>query len=213
MGYLQEQSATDFRVGLMTFAALCLIILGITFAGGDKGLLFAKTSIVKARLADVGGLKKGSSVTMGGMAIGKVEDIFFSEEGDLPKIQVVMTVRSAMRAKIKKDSKPTVKTQGMLGDRYLEISMGTADAEPLAADAFLIGSGTADFDRTLTEANTALSETTKLLAAINSHQGTAGQLIYDATFYENLNKITDQLNDLIKDFKQNPRRYVKLSMF
>ncbi len=213
MSYGQEHSAADLRVGLMAFTAICLVVLGITFAGGDKGMLFAKTSTLKARLADVGGLKKGSSVTIGGMPIGKVEGIYFSENGEAPKIEVLMSVRNDMRAKIKKDSKPVVKTQGMLGDRYLEILMGSAESAPLEDQDMLIGAGTSDFDKTLSEANNTLIETTKMLAAINQKEGTAGQLIYDRQFYENLNKITEELNDLIKDFKQHPRKYVKFSVF
>ncbi len=213
MAYGQEQSATDFRVGLMAFTGLCLLILGITFAGGDKGLLFAKVSTITARLSDVGGLKKGSAVTMGGMSIGKVTSIAFSESNGLPKIVVTMNVRNDMREKIKQDSKPTVKTQGMLGDRYLEISMGTEESPALSDNEPLIGAATSDFDKTMSQANDALLETTKMLAAINQKEGTAGQLIYDREFYENLNKITQELNELIKDFKEHPRKYVKFSMF
>jgi phospholipid/cholesterol/gamma-HCH transport system substrate-binding protein len=213
MAYGQEQSATDFRVGLMTFTALCLVILGITFAGGDKGLLFAPVSVVKARLADVGGLKKGSAVTIGGMPIGKVMGISFAESGDLPKIEVVMNVRNDMRGRIKKDSLPVVKTQGMLGDRYLELVMGSAESPTLGENESLIGSAASDFDKTMSEANNALAQTTKMLAAINQKEGTAGQFIYDREFYENLTKITEELNELIKDFKEHPRKYIKFSMF
>lgn len=208
-----EQSATDFRVGLMAFTGLCLLILGITFAGGDKGLLFAPVSTVKARLADVGGLKKGSAVTIGGMPIGKVMGIYFSDSADLPKIEVVMNVRSDMRAIIRKDSLPVVKTQGMLGDRYLEISTGTEEAPVLGENEPLVGSAASDFDKTMNEANNALSETSKLLSAINQKEGTAGQFIYDRQVYENLAKMTDELNTLIQDFKKNPRKYVKFSVF
>ena len=62
----QSKTWSDFRVGAVTFIAIIFLVLGVTFAGGDKGLFLQKTSRVRARLADVGGLKKGSSVTMGG---------------------------------------------------------------------------------------------------------------------------------------------------
>ena len=68
----QESTWSDLRVGIITFVALILLILGITFAGGDKGLFLQKSSMVKALLANVSGLKKGSPVTMGGMTVGKV---------------------------------------------------------------------------------------------------------------------------------------------
>ena len=47
----REKAWSDFRVGLIAFSAIAFLILGITFAGGDKGLFFKKVSLVKARLA------------------------------------------------------------------------------------------------------------------------------------------------------------------
>jgi phospholipid/cholesterol/gamma-HCH transport system substrate-binding protein len=208
-----EQSSTDFRVGLMTFTALCFLILGITFAGGDKGLLFRKTSTVKAWVEDVGGLKSGSPVTMGGMIIGKVTSLHFVEHEGKPGIGIVMAIREDMRANMKVDSKPYVRTQGMLGDRYVEISPGAPASPALPEGSILTGPAPADFDSTLREANAAFAETTKILEAINTQRGNAGQFIYDQKFYEQLTGISEEVHGLVQDFKKNPRRYVKLSIF
>lgn len=209
----ENQSAVDFRVGIMSFAALCIIVMGVTFAGGDKGLLFAKTGMLKAHLNDVGGLKKGSSVTIGGMPIGKVIDITMVAADGVPKIEVLMSIRNDMKSKIKKDSIPTIKTQGMLGDRYLEIASGKSRSETISDTDILEGTGSADFDKTLQQANDTLAETTRLLTAINHQEGTAGQLIYKDTIHKNLTEITAELEDVLADFKKNPRRYIKLSVF
>ena len=177
---------SDVRVGLLTFAALLLLVLGITFAGGDKGLFLQKTSFLKAHLADVGGLKKGSSVTMGGMTIGRVTDIHFVANPE-ELIEVDFQVRSDIRGRIKADSICSVRTQGMLGDRYLDVSLGTKEASTLAEGAVL-------------------GETEKVLTAVNEKQGTVGQFFYDGEFYR-------ELTDLIKDFKKHPRKYIKFSLF
>lgn len=211
--YDQEKVWSDFRVGLATFSGLLFLILGVTFAGGDKGLFFRKTTSVQARLADVGGLKKGSSVTMGGMIIGRVTDIAFVSGPQGNKIEVTMEVRSDLRNRIKTDSLPSVRTQGMLGDRYVDISMGSLDKEPLAEGKVLIGAGASDFDTTLRQASDVLKETQQLLDSVNQKQGTVGQFFYDEKFYQNLVSLTEQLNDLIKDFKKHPRKYVKFSLF
>ena len=209
----ENQSSSDLRVGLMSFAGLCVIVLGITLAGGDKGLLFAKTSLIRAHLNDVGGLKKGSSVTIGGMPIGKVVDITMVENTVGSRIEVLMNVRQDMRPKIKKDSIPTIKTQGMLGDRYLEIACGKNETLPLTDQEILEGTGSSDFDKTLQQANETLSETSRLLSAINNQEGTAGQLIYSGMIHKNLLELTSQMEEILEDFKKNPRRYIKLSVF
>lgn len=220
--YDKKQAFSDLRVGIITFIALVCLVLGITFAGGDKGLLFKKTSLIKAQLTDVGGLKKGASVTMNGMGIGKVTNITFVEkqnnlevaaQENPPQIEVTLEVRQNVRKRIKLDSMPVVRTQGMLGDRYIEIPSGSESSEVLPDGKVLIGAAAGDFDRTLKEALDVMSETQKLLKAINEEQGTAGKLIYDEKFYNNLTAITDQMNELIIDFKKNPRRYIKFSIF
>ena len=198
-------------MGIITFAGIFLFVLGVVFAGGDKGLLFQKTCIVKALLPDVGGLKTGSSVTMGGMTVGRVTHVAFID-GEKNQIEVTMQVRGNVRQRIKADSLPSVRTMGMLGDRYVDISMGTSAAEILPEGAALVGHPASDFDKVLRQANDVMSQTEKLLVAVNEQRGTAGRLVYDEKFYQSLTQIAEEVRDLIKDFKKNPRRYVKLSL-
>src|SRR3989338_8503764 len=115
--YDKNQVAVDLRVGIVTLSAIIILIFGIAFAGGDKGLLFRKVSKIKAQMTDVGGLKKGGSVTMGGMTIGKVTEITFVDaNSEMPndnRIEVAMEIRSDRKSRIKKDAVPAVRTQGM----------------------------------------------------------------------------------------------------
>ena len=208
----KERIMSDFRVGIVTFISIILLVVGITFAGGDKGLLFQKTLTVKALLYDVGGLKRGSTVTMGGMNVGKVTKVSFVQEKESSLIEVTMEVRSDIGGRIKSDSVPSVRTQGMLGDRYIEISMGTPDSPPLPYGQALKGRESSDFDGTIREARNTLEETTKMLTAINTKQGTMGQLVYDTEFYKKLLNIMTAVNEVVDDFKKHPRKYVKLSI-
>ncbi|MDR1346205.1 MAG: MlaD family protein [Bacteroidales bacterium] len=52
-----------------------------------------------------------------------------------------------------------------------------------------------------------------MLAKVNSGEGTVGQLIHNDTLYNNLQNITESLNNLVKDLKENPNRYVHISVF
>lgn len=209
----RDKFVSDMRVGIVTFISLILLISGVLFAGGDKGLLFQETVLLKAQINDISGLKKGSTVTMGGMNIGKVTNVslLHSEEENL--IEVLMQIRGDVRARVKSDSKPSIRTQGMLGDRYIEITPGSKDAEELPEGHPLMGTCTSNFDDTLSQARATLAESTKMLEAINKQQGTLGQFVYDQEFYQKLNDITGETNELIKDFKKNPRRYIKFSLF
>ncbi|MFA6601127.1 MAG: MlaD family protein [Candidatus Omnitrophota bacterium] len=208
-----EKALSDFKVGLVTFAALSFLVLGITFAGGEKGMLFKEVSQLKAHMVDVSGLKTGAPVTMGGLTIGRVTDISFMDTSDGTRVEVVMQMRSDLRRRIKTDSLPSVRTQGMMGDRYVDISLGTPAAKILPDGEILIGSSVSQFDETLTQANIVLKEVEKLLNAINHKEGSAGQFLYDQRFYNSLTSTTEDLQSLIQDFKAHPKKYVKLSIF
>ncbi len=208
-----QRTVSDFKVGLVTFIALFFLILGITFAGADKNLLFRQATTLQAELIDVGGLKVGAPVTIGGLTIGKVTDISFISTAKGTRINVTMQVRADIRSLIKTDSVPSVRTQGMMGDRYIDISMGTEEAAVLATGKPLIGASAAEFDETLKQTNVVLKEVEKLLKAVNEKQGTVGQFVYDSKFYNSLSETTEALKSLLKDFQANPKKYVKLSLF
>lgn len=210
--YNQSKTWSDFRVGIVSLIAIIFLVLGVTFAGGDKGLFLQKTSRVRARLADVGGLKKGSSVTMGGMVVGRVTGIRFADDHD-SKIETEMEVRSEVRDRIRTNSVPTVRTQGMLGDRYIDLSTPAEAGEVLPEGEYLTGPPATDFDKTLQEAHAVLDQTEQMLGAVNRKEGSVGQFFYDTKFYEKMVELSDALNDLVKDFKSHPKKYVKLSIF
>ena len=55
----------------------------------------------------------------------------------------------------------------------------------------------------------------KLTAALSQGEGTAGQLLHDKRLYENMNGAVTQLQDLLKEIKADPKKYlnVKVSIF
>lgn len=58
-----------------------------------------------------------------------------------------------------------------------------------------------------------LEETSLLLANLNQGKGSAGQLLTDDSLYTNLSSSLESLNVLLKDMKENPKRYVHFSLF
>jgi len=209
----REKILSDFRVGIMTFTGISILILGIVFAGGSKGLLFQKTTTLKALFLDVNGLKTGSPVAMGGMAIGKVTAIAFSKTPEANQIEVTIQIREAIRHRIKKDSVPAIRTQGMLGDRFVDISMGSKDAPLLGTEEFLVGEDTTDFDKTLRQSSAMMKEAETLLDSVNEQRGTIGRLFYDQKLYQKVTELANEISDLLQDFRKQPRKYIKLSVF
>ena len=119
--------STAFRVGVFIVLGFLFLSIGL-FLIGNKDFLFSSTYGLKAEFQNVGGLNNGADVRVGGIHEGTVKEI------DLPsqsggKVTVVMNLRSGTRNIIKKDSRASIKTEGLLGDKYIEISFGSAKAD------------------------------------------------------------------------------------
>jgi outer membrane protein OmpA-like peptidoglycan-associated protein len=119
--------STAFRVGVFIVLGLLFLSIGI-FLIGNKDFLFSSTYGLKADFQNVGGLNNGADVRVGGIHEGTVKEIDLPSQSD-GKVTVVMNLRSATRTIIKKDSHASIKTEGLLGDKYIEISFGSTKAD------------------------------------------------------------------------------------
>jgi phospholipid/cholesterol/gamma-HCH transport system substrate-binding protein len=67
--------------------------------------------------------------------------------------------------------------------------------------------------QTLDNAGKAMADLQATIAKMNSKDGSLGLLLNDKTVYNNLSNSTNSLNELLKDLKDNPKRYVHFSVF
>ena len=77
----------------------------------------------------------------------------YLKEIDLPsqsdgKVTVVMNLRSATRTIIKKDSHASIKTEGLLGDKYIEISFGSTKGDAVQNGDTIASETPKDYVRT-----------------------------------------------------------------
>src|SRR6202158_756978 len=114
------------RLGAFIIATLAILAAGI-FLIGSKKYLFFSTSRLKAQFATVVGLDPGAEVRIGGVHGGTVREV------ELPrnpagKITVLMDLQRSTHDIIKQDSVAAIETEGLLGNEYVSISFGSAQA-------------------------------------------------------------------------------------
>ncbi|GAB3476253.1 outer membrane lipid asymmetry maintenance protein MlaD [Marinomonas epiphytica] len=109
----------------------CFIVLGMAafvyLAVQVSGLAFASkkdTYQVVARFDDIAGLSERAKVTIAGVGVGDVESITFDKE--LYMALVTMNIRSDIN-NIPTDSSVAILTSGLLGEKYLGITIGADD--------------------------------------------------------------------------------------
>jgi phospholipid/cholesterol/gamma-HCH transport system substrate-binding protein len=71
----------------------------------------------------------------------------------------------------------------------------------------------ANFKQTIDNANKAVADLQNVVSKVNKGDGTLGLLVNDRQMYDNLNSASKNLDSLVIDLKENPKRYVHFSVF
>ena len=70
-----------------------------------------------------------------------------------------------------------------------------------------------DYKSLVTSLENSVASIEKITGALENGEGTAGMLLKDTTLYHKLNTTCDAANALLKDLKENPKRYINISVF
>ena len=116
MNKLSIETAVGF---FLIVGLLCLAYLSIKL--GDVELFGTKQYSVKAKFTNISGLKEGSEVEIAGVKVGKVSKISLND------YQAVVDLLINPDIKIQGDSIASIRTQGIIGDKYIKISPGGAE--------------------------------------------------------------------------------------
>ena len=115
-----ERARVNIAVGLFVLIGIvALAYLSIQL--GRVSFLGATGYVVTADFPSVGGLKEGSTVEIAGVEIGRVEAI------GLADYQARVTLRIRAGVKLQEDAIASIKTKGLIGEKYLRISPGGSD--------------------------------------------------------------------------------------
>jgi phospholipid/cholesterol/gamma-HCH transport system substrate-binding protein len=114
-----KHSKIELLAGLFVLLGLAAVAY-LTVKLGSGSLLKGETYPVEARFANAGGIHPGCSVLLSGVTVGRVESVRM-DPSDYSAI-VLMKVSSLLR--LPSDSMASVKTSGLIGDKYVALSPG-----------------------------------------------------------------------------------------
>jgi len=110
-----ELAVGIFMIAGMVCLAYLTIKLGQLEVLGDKGYE------IQAVFSSSGGLKTGSSVVIAGVEVGRVKKVVLDD------YQARVTMSLPLEVKIQEDAIASIKTKGLIGEKYVEISPGGMD--------------------------------------------------------------------------------------
>ena len=114
-----KQTKLEFLVGLFVLLGLAAVAY-LTIKLGAGSLLGGDTYLIEARFTNAGGLNTGSNVVVAGVPVGRVEAIRMEES----EYTAIATLRVMTGLKLLTDSMASIKTTGLIGDKFIALSPG-----------------------------------------------------------------------------------------
>ena len=193
----------NLKVGLTIFIGLVIFFIFI-FLVGSEGNYFSSTYSLKLFVENTEGLAEGSMVTLGGLKIGSVSDLEFTRRNGLNGINITLSIKSDYKSQITKSSNASIKTIGLLGDRYVDITLGQPDETPLQQGEFLPVNPTFSIDKLSTKIQPALDDFSKFLAnlrsitdTISSGKGSLGKFINNTNTIDKFESVLKGLDKFL----------------
>jgi len=115
---MKATASQKIKIGIFTFLGLVVLILGIFFIGNQKNL-FSSTFGVYGTFKNVSGLQVGNNVRFAGINVGVVEDISIVNDST---VRVDLTLNDYLKKFIKTDSKLSIGSDGLMGDKLVVIA-------------------------------------------------------------------------------------------
>ncbi len=125
----RRQLGLQIRIGLFVLVSLGVLMTLIYLLGAQARYFEPRYELV-AEFTEVSGLTPGATVRLAGVQIGRVTRVALPETVG-GKVRVSMSIARRYGDRIRQNSVARIETQGLLGDKIMEISLGTPDAPPL----------------------------------------------------------------------------------
>lgn len=163
---MQRDHRLSLIVGGFVIAGLALFALAVVLLSSESGI-FTPQYTLTARFGNVQGLLPGAPVWLAGREVGRVSHVRFTGDFEEP-LEVVLRVNQAVQSRIREDSAATIGTIGLLGDAYVEVSVGSPDAEALDDGDRIRAVDPDSLDAAIAEGTQALESFTTLAENLNA---------------------------------------------
>jgi phospholipid/cholesterol/gamma-HCH transport system substrate-binding protein len=175
----------EVKVGLLVLVALAVTVVGI-FSVGEKNNLFVRKNTYFIRFESVGGLDRGNPVQLNGVTVGRVEEVVLPEAIEEKLLRVEVSIDRRYGRRVRTDSIASIKTLGLLGDKYVEITSGSPEAPLILSGGEIPAAVSTDMDRLLATSGDLMENVVavsislrSILTRVERGEGLLGALLLD----------------------------------
>lgn len=194
---MKKNVLNDIRLGIFIISGLLILVVSLYLIGRNRNF-FGSNFMLKARFGDVSGLMPGNNVRFSGIQCGTVEDIEIVND---TTIEVRILINRKTSRYIRSNARAAIGTEGLMGNKVINITPGTTDAPPMA-DGGMLHTGA---DKGLDDMMGALSATGDNALVISSDLKEVARRINNSPMLRDLladTLIADDLRRSLQNFKE-----------
>ncbi|CAN5668982.1 MlaD family protein [soil metagenome] len=214
MASRMEQRGFDWkqiRVAALITVSLLLLVYAVYRVGAVLDV-FARRYEITMFVSSGLGLREGAPVTLAGQRIGQVSQIDFipvQQKVGEENLRVVLAIAQNVQDQIRDDSRAYLRTQGLLGDKFVDIAPGSSGSRILQPGDTITAGRSLDVDEFIMQASNALEQATGIVANLENltgglvrGDGTAGRLLNDDQLYVALAGTADELRRTLAEINR-----------
>jgi len=208
---LKRHADRKVAVGGLIVAAVFLALVAIIVISAQEGFL-RKRYELRTLMEQVNGLQDGAPVWLAGHPIGNVSGIIFITDdstGEV-KLEVRMKINKKYQPLITSNSKVRIGTLGLLGDKYVAMTLGSPDSVMLQDRDYLQSTSPIDFEELISRSVGVIDDFTattssfkEIVAKVNEGTGTLGKFVNDPNLYFDFEKFFMSVEKLSSKVEKN----------
>lgn len=217
-----KNESKNLRVGFFLVILISTLIFAVMMIGGERGMFRPRTRLY-IKLADINGLVVGANARVAGLDVGTVTKITFPTDLSEREALIEIAVEDVYMPRLRLDSVAVMDSKGLLGDRIVNITIGSPNQPQLKEGDYLktkpsfsmenitkrldevvanVNNATKQAELLLTDLMTdeskqnlarSFASLANVLEKVEQGDGVAHRLIYDATDGRNLSLLLTEL--------------------
>jgi phospholipid/cholesterol/gamma-HCH transport system substrate-binding protein len=199
----KQVSWSDLKVGIVVLVGIIIFVFVISIVGTEQNI-FTPTYSLKVFIPNIQGLVKGAVVSLGGLKVGFINDLKFTTKDGMNGVEITLDVMTKYKNSITKNTRGQIKTIGLLGDKYIDLSIGQEGEESLSENSFIPMVEAFDIEMAGPQFKSALNDFTELMrsakrlaASMEKGEGTVGRLFKQPAVANEIERFLNSLNSIV----------------
>ncbi len=198
---MKTTGGQKIKTGIFVLVAIGVLLLTIFMIGRQKSL-FTNTFSVYANFKNVSGLQTGNFVRFAGINVGTVSDISITNDST---VRVDILLQTRVKPYIKADSKASIASDGLMGDKLVQIAAGSDSAKLLKGNQ-ITGVEPMDMDKIFKKieliadnAGTITGDLASIVGKVNNGKGSLGKLLNSDEFERSIQSTVESTNKTVQN--------------